>query len=120
MATFGAPLSKGNDCLNAFEAAHKILKVLDKKVVAEEIFPTKVGIGLHAGNVVTGNVGNEDRKQYSITGNTVILAARLEQLNKEYGSSLVYSKEVHDALPELGKKDVQFESVMVKWKIASN
>jgi len=114
MATFGAPFSKGNDCLNAFEAANKILKALEKKVIQQEIFPTKVGIGLHAGNVVTGNVGNEDRKQYSITGNTVILAARLEQLNKVYGSSLVYSKEVYDSLPDFKKKDVNFESVIVK------
>ena len=114
MATFGAPISKDNDCLNAFTAAKRILEELDAKVLSQEVLPTKVGIGMHAGNVVTGNVGNEDRKQYSITGNTVILAARLEQLNKKYGSSLVYSKEVHDALPRLNREAKKFESVFVK------
>ena len=114
MATFGAPISKDNDSLNAFTAAKRILEVLDSKVLRKEVLPTKIGIGLHAGNVVTGNVGNEDRKQYSITGNTVILAARLEQLNKQYGSSLVYSKDVHDALPKLNREAKKFESVFVK------
>ena len=114
MATFGAPITKDNDCLNAFTSAKRILELLDAKVLNNEVFPTKIGIGLHAGNVVTGNVGNEDRKQYSITGNTVILAARLEQLNKQYGSSLVYSREVHDALPELNREAKKFESVIVK------
>ncbi|MDF1698287.1 MAG: adenylate/guanylate cyclase domain-containing protein [Saprospiraceae bacterium] len=114
MATFGAPLSRGNDCLNAYNAANEILKVLKVKVAAKEVIPTKVGIGLHAGNVVTGNVGNDERRQYSITGNTVILAARLEQLNKQYGSSLIYSKEVYETLPMEVKTDISFENVIVK------
>ncbi len=59
MATFGAPISQDNDCLNAYNAAHEILTVLEMKVDQNEVIATKVGIGLHAGNVVTGNVGNE-------------------------------------------------------------
>ena len=114
MATFGAPISRGNDCLNAYQAANKIIKTLQKKVARKEVIDTRIGIGLHAGYVVTGNVGNEERKQYSITGNTVILAARLEQLNKEYGSTLVFSKEVYDALPENEKSPANFNPVMVK------
>ena len=74
----------------------------------------KIGIGLHAGHVVAGNVGTENRKQYSITGNTVIIAARLEQLNKKFGSSLVVSKEVYDQIPEEAKEPVNFNAVEVK------
>ena len=114
MATFGAPISRGNDCLNAFKAAHEILDTLKHKVESGDVIPTKIGIGLHAGNVVTGNVGNDERRQYSITGNTVILAARLEQLNKQYQSSLIYSKEVYESLPKEFQDAVSFESVMVK------
>lgn len=55
---------------------------------------TKVGIGLHAGDIVTGNVGTSERKQYSITGNTVILASRIEQLNKKFDSTILISNEV--------------------------
>ena len=114
MATFGAPVSAGNDCQNAYQAAKEILSELDHQVESGSIIPTKIGIGLHAGFVVTGNVGNEERKQFSITGNTVILAARLEQLNKQFGSSLVYSKELYDQLEEKDKMDAAFKEVMVK------
>ncbi|MEM9544359.1 MAG: adenylate/guanylate cyclase domain-containing protein [Bacteroidota bacterium] len=114
MATFGAPASVGNDCLNAFRAAREIIAELDHQVSSGSILPTKIGIGLHAGYVVTGNVGNEERKQFSITGNTVILAARLEQLNKQFGSSMVYSKELYDQLDEADKMNTAFKEVMVK------
>lgn len=94
MATFGAPASCGNDCQNAVNAAVEIVKKVNEKSESGEIPPTRIGIGLHAGNVVTGNVGTSLRKQYSITGNTVILASRIEQLNKRYNSQLLISKEV--------------------------
>jgi adenylate cyclase len=48
-----------------------------------------VGIGIHAGEAVTGNVGSSLRKQYSITGNVVIVASRLEQQNKQFQSQLL-------------------------------
>ena len=49
--------------------------------------------GRHRG-AVSGNVGSALRKQYSITGNVVILASRIEQLNKRFGSQLLISREV--------------------------
>jgi class 3 adenylate cyclase len=113
MATFGAPISGGNDCQNAFNAALKIIENLSKNKEALEIENTKIGIGLHAGYVVTGNVGTELRKQYSITGNTVILASRIEQLNKKFGSQLVISREVHDKLEHFNG-EVEFKKVIVK------
>lgn len=94
MATFGAPASWGNDCQNAVNAAIEIVKMVNEKSKSGEILTTKIGIGLHAGNVVTGNVGTSLRKQYSITGNTVILASRIEQLNKKFNSQLLISEEV--------------------------
>jgi class 3 adenylate cyclase len=94
MATFGAPASHGNDCQNAVNAALEIIKKVNEKTKSGVIPPTKIGIGLHAGNVVTGNVGTSLRKQYSITGNTVILASRIEQLNKKFNSQFLISEEV--------------------------
>jgi len=98
MATFGAPSSSGNDSQNAVDAAGEIIALLKKKCESGEIPQTKVGIGLHTGDIVTGNVGTAERKQYSITGNTVILASRIEQLNKQFNSEILISKEVLDKL----------------------
>ncbi len=113
MATFGAPISHGNDTQNAFDAATKIIAELDKKNRNKEIDKTRIGIGLHSGFVVTGNVGNSKRKQFSVTGNPVIIASRIEQLNKEFQSQLIISQEVYEKLdkkPEL----VGFRKVHVK------
>jgi len=90
MATFGAPLSSGNDCANALAAARELVAGVKR---------VKIGIGLHAGDAVTGNVGSAERKQYSVTGNVVILASRIEQLNKDYGSQLLVSREVLERSP---------------------
>ncbi|MBI9071390.1 MAG: adenylate/guanylate cyclase domain-containing protein [Melioribacteraceae bacterium] len=114
MATFGAPVSHENDCQNAVDAAVGIIEDIKTKNENGEIPFTKIGIGIHAGEVVTGNVGTSVRKQYSITGNVVILASRLEQLNKEFNSQLLISKEVLDkvdsakiSLVEHGLSDIK-------------
>ena len=114
MATFGAPVSHGNDCQNAFNAAKEVLQILRQKIDAGAIPPTRVGIGLHAGYVVTGNVGSEKRKQYSITGNTVIIASRVEQLNKEYKSQFIITEDVYNQLDKPLKLDQPFLEVTVK------
>jgi len=98
MATFGAPVSTDNDCQNAVDSAIEISNELNKKIKHGNMPDIKIGIGLHAGEVVTGNVGTSTRKQYSVTGNTVILASRIEQLNKKYNSTILISKEVLDKI----------------------
>ncbi len=114
MATFGAPVSHGNDCENAYQASLQILEELKVRGEAGIIPKIKIGIGLHAGFVVTGNVGNESRKQYSVTGNPVILASRLEQMNKTYKTQLVLSEEVHERLAPNSQPSASFRSVQVK------
>lgn len=100
MATFGAPASSGNDCQNAVNASIEIVELLNKKCESGELPKTEVGIGLHAGHIVAGNVGTSERKQYTITGNTVILASRIEQLNKKFNSALLISNKVLDSLDQ--------------------
>lgn len=104
MATFGAPVSGGEDCRNALAAARELVARL----------PMRVGIGLHAGEAVTGNIGSEQRKQYSITGEVVILASRIEQLNKEYDSRILASREVLAAAGELDRGYPSLGPVHVK------
>jgi adenylate cyclase len=94
MATFGAPVATGRDCANALAAAREIVDAVRRLADAGQIPPTRLGFGLHAGEAVCGNIGSEARKQYSITGEVVILAFRIEQLNKTYGSQILASAEV--------------------------
>ena len=94
MATFGAPLATGRDCDNALAAARELVAGIRGLSEAGRIPPITIGVGLHAGEAVSGNVGSALRKQYSITGNVVILASRIEQLNKGYGSQILVSGEV--------------------------
>ena len=108
MATFGAPISSDNDCQNAVNAALKIIETVNRKSENNEISNTRIGIGLHAGNVVAGNVGTSIRKQYSITGNTVILSSRIEQLNKEFNSQLLISEEVYN---EIDNQNIKAEFI---------
>ena len=104
MATFGAPVENDNHTQCAVSAALQIVNELTIKNTNREIPQTQIGIGIHTGEAFTGNVGTEDRQQYSIIGNTVILASRLEQLNKKFSSSLIVSKEV---INNINIKDVE-------------
>ena len=98
MAVFGAPLSDGKDCVNAVEAAQEILARLRQEIDAGTILPTTVGIGLHAGEAVTGSIGSALRREYTVIGDVVNLAARIEKLNKEFDSQLLISEMVWQAI----------------------
>ncbi len=108
MATFGAPKSYGNDAENAVNASLQILERLHEANDTGKIPYTEVGIGLNTGEVVTGNVGTESRKQFSITGSTVIVAARIEQLNKVYNSNLILSDTTMKALKTLPNAEHEY------------
>ncbi|NOZ47712.1 MAG: adenylate/guanylate cyclase domain-containing protein [Chlorobi bacterium] len=98
MATFGAPVSIGNSSQHATEASQEIISKLNIEFDKGNIPKTRLGIGLHYDEAVTGNIGSSIRKQYSITGKVVIMASRIEQLNKKYNTSLLISKEVYEQL----------------------
>jgi adenylate cyclase len=97
MAVFGAPLDDGDNCRHAVDASLEILGLLDEMNRRGDIPPTRVGIGLHAGHAVTGNLGSPSRKEYAIIGSVVNTAARIEQLNKQFQSRLLVSAAVRDA-----------------------
>ncbi|HEV8080194.1 MAG TPA: adenylate/guanylate cyclase domain-containing protein [Chitinophagaceae bacterium] len=97
MATFGAPVSVDNPAANAINAALEINKIVDDRIAKKEIHPFTIGMGIHCGNAVTGNIGTVLKSEYSITGGVVILASRIESENKTYQSKILVSKEALQA-----------------------
>lgn len=98
MVVFGAPVVSKKHAQNAVNAGFEILKKVSDLGFQGRIPKIKLGIGLHSGKVIAGNLGNARRKQYSLTGTTVIIAARIEQLNKTYNSEFLISESVKDKL----------------------
>ena len=68
---------------------------LNAQFVAEGLPPFVVRIGIHFGDAVVGNVGSAERMNYTVLGNSVNLAARLEGLNKGYGTTILASEAVY-------------------------
>lgn len=102
MATFGAPIALPNHQVLAWEAAQAIDHHVRISGVGYTIDGAlKIGIGMHTGDVLVGNIGTEARKQFSVSGINVIIASRLEQQNKELDASLLITKTLFDALGDL-------------------
>lgn len=99
LAIFGAPLPAENHCLSAVRAALDLIREVSKLTLTGQIPPTRIGIGLHAGDVITGSVGSSLRREYTVIGDTVNLASRIEQLTKAHGAQLLASEAVVTALP---------------------
>jgi adenylate cyclase len=116
MAVFGAPLSDGRDAQNAVRAAHEILAEVQALVAGGTIPETRVGIGLHAGEAVTGNIGSHLRREYTVIGDVVNTAARIEAMNKQFDSQLLVSQTVYDAVADDAPDAVALEPVHVKGK----
>ena len=79
---------------HAVAAAREILQRVDAMNAFADGEPTRIGMGIHAGPVLAGNVGSSLRKEYTIIGDTVNLASRIEGLNKQFTSRLLISEEV--------------------------
>ncbi|MDQ5985920.1 MAG: hypothetical protein CSYNP_01638 [Syntrophus sp. SKADARSKE-3] len=95
MAFWNAPIEIDDHAKMACQAALKIfhrIKDLEKKWVAEGKPVFKTRIGLNTGDVVVGNMGSEQRLNYTVIGDPVNLASRLESLNKYYGSNIIVSE----------------------------
>jgi len=114
MAIFGAPLDDPAACRNAVAAAREILAEIDRRGLADRPWPLKVGIGLHAGPAVTGNIGSPRRKEFTAVGDTVNLAARLEQLTREREAQLLVSDAVMSKLAADAGQAVALGEVPIK------
>jgi adenylate cyclase len=98
LAIFGAPIALENPSAAAVAAALEIAKRvrgLNHLFAATGVSAMKIGIGIHAGEVVVGSIGSPKHKlEYTVIGDAVNVASRIEQLNKPLGTELLVSDEV--------------------------
>jgi adenylate cyclase len=113
LALFGAPLEAHDAAHQAVAAAREMLEANDR-VNKTTSWPLRIGIGVHFGEVVAGNIGSPRRKEYTVIGDTVNFAARLEALNKDFNSQFLISQAVRDALGEDCRDAVSLGEVQVR------
>ena len=95
MAIFGAPVNSENSALDAFEAAidmRKALESVNKELKEDGLPELRFGIGIHTGSVFAGTIGAASRMEYTVIGDTVNTASRLESLCKTYSTDLLVSE----------------------------
>lgn len=95
LASFNQPKADEDHAANAVRAAIDIQRILKTKTFGEGL-RLRSRIGINSGVVVGGLVGTQDRLGYTVHGDDVNLAARLEQLNKDYGTSIIVSQSTRE------------------------
>ncbi len=97
LAVFGIPSSQGsiNDCINSIKASTEMIKKI-KKIKDPFGNNIKIGVGIHFGEVFGGNVGFEERLEYTLIGDPVNTASRIETLTKKYNCSIIISESIYN------------------------
>ena len=122
-AAFGAPLSRGDHAQAAVRAAldmKRRLGILNKELAASGYAPLSHGIGINTGEVVAANIGSPSRLSYTLIGDTVNLASRLQELNKFFETEIILSEATGTLLggkyrfKELPPTEVKGKSGVVK------
>lgn len=102
MAIFGAPIPKdvhaASACLTALEIHRQLKAFYEKKSAELPHFQTR--IGLNTGKMVIGNIGSDMHMDYTVIGDAVNLASRLEGVNKEYGTNIIISESTYQQAKE--------------------
>jgi adenylate cyclase len=101
VAFFGAPLADPDHALNAVRSAAEMdraLAGLNARWGAGGLAELRMGIGVHTGQVFVGNIGGAARVKYTVVGDPVNLASRVEGLNKELGTTILITEETRAAV----------------------
>ncbi|MDD3437234.1 MAG: adenylate/guanylate cyclase domain-containing protein, partial [Candidatus Gastranaerophilales bacterium] len=99
MAIFGEPIQDKSHALNAVKCADEILTKVDelqKKWLREGKPKIEIGIGINTGEVFVGNIGTENRLEYTVIGDVVNLASRIESYNKVYKTKFLISSTTYE------------------------
>ncbi|HNV44495.1 MAG: HAMP domain-containing protein [Spirochaetes bacterium] len=95
MGVYGAPVSYGNDAANALKACFEMirsLKSFNDEMSEKGKINLRIGMGLSSGDVIAGNIGSEQKMDYTVIGDPVNLASRLEGLTKVYKVPVIISE----------------------------
>lgn len=99
MAFWGAPLEVKDHaekaCMTALQMQSALVKLRDRWTQSGEA-PIRIRIGINTGDVIVGNIGGEKRFDYTVLGDDVNLASRLEGANKEYGTNIMISGSTYE------------------------
>lgn len=104
MAVWGVPMSKGNDAENAISGALMMRKALNEFNIGrgdEKKPKINIGCGISTGSVLVGQIGSENRMEYTVIGDPVNLASRIEELNKPFGTDILISEETYNQVKEI-------------------
>ncbi|MBZ5561353.1 MAG: PAS domain S-box protein [Acidobacteriia bacterium] len=110
LAVFGVPFAREDDALRAARAALEMrreLRAVNRERSRKGKMTVEMGIGITSGTVVSGNIGSERRMDYTVIGDPVNLAARLEGLTKEVQRRILINERVHAAIA----KEIPCESL---------
>ena len=118
MAIFGVPFISSDDPSNAIATAHDMMRslhALNAKRVTRGEMPLYIGIGINTGEVVAGNIGSHRRMNYTVIGDAVNLASRLESATKKYDTPLLISRFTYEQIPaELQGKFREIDKIRVR------
>ncbi len=101
LAVFGVPSPREDDALRAARAALEMrtqLEAINRERQRKKLTTIEMGIGITRGTVISGNIGSERRMDYTVIGDPVNLAARLEGLTKELKRKILVSQRVQEAI----------------------
>ena len=118
MAFWGAPLKDDRHAYNAMMSALDMqakVKAIGPEFKKNNWPPVEIGIGLNCGLMNVGDMGSSFRRAYTVMGDAVNLAARLESLTKEYGVGILVSEHIVKAVPEVVY--CEMDRVRVKGKL---
>jgi adenylate cyclase len=99
LSVFGAPVSYEDNAARAVKAAIGMFEALKKLDTSKLTLPKKgfqIGVGIHEGLAIVGNIGSKEKFDYTVIGDAVNLASRLEGVTKHYGQQLVVSEAVKE------------------------